>query len=115
VAVVVLKEGMFDVVATQLSAAGAGVGIIQNNNSGVFWRVTQISVITIPVSSGCTCVVAPQIGFVDTAYFAGTGDVAGGDPPIYLYQGQTITLTWSAGPANGFGECTYYYDELMNQ
>lgn len=97
----------------QLDATGSGKALIQNNNSAALWIVRQISLITAPVTSGTTCTVRPPTGIVDTSYFAGTGDVAGGDPPIYLRSGEYIELEWENGPANGTGVCTYFYDEVI--
>lgn len=93
-----------------LTASGAGSVQIQNNNSAMLWTVRQLSLITSPTSQA-VCVITTPTGIVDTAYFAGTGDVAGGDPPIYLQPADYLTLTWSLGPANGVGLCTCYLDE----
>ena len=94
-----------------LDANGAGTVQIQNNNSAMLWIVRQLSLITSPTSSA-TCVVTTPTGIVDTAYFAGTGDVAGGEPPIYLQPADYLLLTWALGPANGLGLCTCYLDEV---
>jgi len=95
---------------TRLSAAGAGVGRIQNSNSASVWIIGMLSVITSPTSSGCTCVVTPPTGIVDTSYFAGTGDTAQG--MYVLMSGDYLDLTWSGGPASGQGIATYIYQEL---
>lgn len=97
---------------TDLSAAGGGVGQIANNNAAKLWVVRQISLISNPTSSGATCTVKWPIGIVDTSYFAGTGDVAGGDPPIYLYSGEYLELVWEGGPANGQGIASVIFDEV---
>jgi hypothetical protein len=96
---------------TPLNAAGNGSGEIRNNNAATMMVIVQLSVITAPTSSGCTCVVTPPTGIVDTSYFAGTGDVAGGEPH-FLMPGDSLKLTWSSGPANGQGIATYYYWEV---
>lgn len=95
-----------------LNASGNGSGQIINNNSAVMWKVEQVSVVTSPRTSGATCELTPPTGIIDTSYFAGTGDVAGGDPPIYLTHGDYITCTFANGPANGQGIVTYYYEEI---
>lgn len=100
-------------VVANLDASGNGESRIENLNAGVLWIVRQISVICRPTASGTTCTVTPPTGIIDTSYFAGTGDVAAGDPPIYLYSGDFILLTWADGPASGQGVCTYYYDEVV--
>lgn len=96
---------------TRLNASGAGVNQIVNGNSSSMWKIVQLSVITAPTISGCTCTVAPPTGIVDTSYFAGTGDVAGGEPH-WLLPGDFLQLTWTGGPVNGQGICTYYFAEL---
>lgn len=100
-------------VVADLDASGNGESRIENFNAGALWIVRQISVLCSPVTSGGICRVTPPTGIVDTSYFAGTGDVAGGDPPIYLYTGDFIKLTWEDGPASGQGICTYYFDEVI--
>lgn len=96
-----------------LNSSGTGESRIQNNNSGTLWIVRQISVITSPTASGTTCTLTLPAGIVDTSYFAGTGDVAGGDPPIYLHAGDFIGLVWSQGPSGGQGIATAFYDEII--
>lgn len=96
---------------TTLSALGAGVGQIVNNNSSQLWVIIQLSLITAPTKAGCTCVVTPPTGIVDTSYFAGTGDVAG-DEPHFLYHGDSLNLIWTGGPPGGQGIATYYYYEV---
>lgn len=93
-----------------LNASGAGTIQITNNNSFMVWKITQLSVISVPTSAA-VCVVSPPTGIVDTAYFAGTGDTAGGDP-YWLHAGDFLELEWSSGPANGVGLCTIYYYEI---
>lgn len=99
--------------SVNLNASGAGQGVIRNDNSAALWIVRQISVIANPTRSGTTVVTRTPNGIVDTSYFAGTGDVAGGDPPIYLRSGEAITLDWTSGPPSGVGQCTFYYDEII--
>jgi hypothetical protein len=99
-----------DINNTPLSATGAGVGTIRNDNSAVIVVIYQLSVITSPTSSGATCTVTPPTGIVDTSYFAGTGDVAQG--VYYLEHSDFLTLTWASGPANGQGIATYFFDEV---
>lgn len=97
--------------AIRLNASGNGTDRIVNNNSARLWVVVQLSIITSPTSSGCTCVVTPPTGIMDTSYFAGTGDVAGGEPE-FLYEGDYLELAFANGPANGTGIATYTYYEL---
>lgn len=100
------------ILVTQLDANGAGIDQIQNLNAAVVMKLVQLSVISNPTSSTAQCTVTyPAGGIMDTAYFAGTGDQAGGEPE-YLYNGDFVQLTWSNGPANGQGIATYVFYEL---
>lgn len=93
-----------------LDANGNGSSIIQNNNSAIVMMIVQLSVISEPTSAAI-CTVTYPTGIMDTAYFAGQGDVAGQEPE-YLYSSDFLTLTWSGGPANGQGIATYMFFEL---
>ena len=100
-----------DNLVTPLNASGNGNNQLQNNNSARLWVIVQISVITAPEAPGCTCKLSPPTGIVDTSYFAGTGDVAGGEP-YFLFSGDFVAFTWTNGPANGQGLATYFYYEV---
>lgn len=105
--------GLSDTITATLDSGGNGTARISNQNSATLWIVRQVSVITSPRSDGCTCTLTPPIGIIDTSYFAGTGDVAGGDPPIFLRAGDFIDAIFENGPASGVGIVTYYYDEVI--
>lgn len=95
---------------TNLNASGSGTNIIQNNNAATTMVVVALSVITVPAGTGATtCKLTPPTGIIDTSYFAGTGDVAYG--VYFLPPGDSITLTWTNGPASGQGVATYQYFE----
>lgn len=96
---------------TTLNASGAGSNTITNNNSARVMVIVQLSLITSPTIDGCTCVVTPPTGVVDTSYFAGTGDVAG-DEPHFLFASDFLKLDWTSGPASGQGIATYYFYEV---
>jgi hypothetical protein len=76
------------------------------------WIVRQITIKTNPAQSGCTAQVFQNLNFVATSYFAGTGDTAGGEPPMYLDPGEYIDVVFTGGPASGQGVVTLYYDEV---
>lgn len=107
----IVNYGLDGTLVTDLDANGDGVGTLYNNNSGVMMVIFGLAVITNPVISGCTCIVTPPIGVVDTSYFAGTGDVAQGI--YYLRAGSFLKLTWDNGPHNGKGIATYFYHEVL--
>lgn len=101
-----------------LSTSGTASDKFVNNNSAALWVVRQISLIsTNPlIGGGLTCTVRPPTGIIDTSYFAGTGDVAGGDPPIYLRSSEYIELTWSQATsvqAGLVGLASFFYDEVI--
>ena len=39
-----------------------------------------------------------------------TGDAAGGDPPIWLWPGDVMTVEWTGAPAGAVGKITVFYD-----
>lgn len=98
---------------TPLDTAGAGTGRIENNNSAIMLVIIQLSLVTSPrqASANCRCEIRPVTGFVDTSYFAGTGDSARG--VYFVYPGDVLELVWSGGPANGQGIATYVYVEVL--
>lgn len=94
-------------------ANGASQERIVNGLSSVLWIVAQLSVVCQPKQSGPTCSLYQNgVYFIDTSYFAGTGDTAGGDPETYLFGGDYILLDWSGGTPGGQWVCTYYYREV---
>lgn len=95
-----------------LDGTGAGTVRIQNNNVSAQWVVGQVSVRTVPPIAGCTANLFQNVQLVTTSYFAGTGDNAGGDPPVYLSPGEYIDVAFSNGPANGQAIATAYYTEI---
>lgn len=99
-----------DVAVATLDGSGSGRGRISNGLSTIIIVVQQLSLVTVPRLPGCTCEVSISgTNFVDTSYFAGTGDVAQGSPDIPLYPGDYIEMVWANGPPNGQGLGTYYY------
>lgn len=94
-----------------LSATGTGTVRIPNNNSSKQWEVVQVSTKTIPAVSGCKAELLENGDFVDTNYFAGTGDTATGPPYLYLDGGEYIEVTFTGGPISGQGVVTLWYVE----
>lgn len=100
-----------NVAVAMFDAQGAGTATISNQNSATIWVVVQLSLIMVPTASGGECVVRYPNGIMDTAYFAGTGDQAGGEPE-FLYADDYLTLDWTAGQPGGQGIATFQYYEL---
>lgn len=42
--------------------------------------------------------------------FVPTGGAAGGDPPIWLWPGDQMTVEWTGAPAGAVGKITVFYD-----
>ncbi len=42
--------------------------------------------------------------------FVPTGGAAGGDPPIWLWPGDTLTVEWSSAPVGALGKATIFYE-----
>lgn len=42
--------------------------------------------------------------------FVPTGDAAGGDPPIWLWPGDLLTVEWTGAPVGGVGKVTIFFD-----
>lgn len=104
--------GLSDTLTTPIDGNGRGQVRISNQNSTTLWIVRQISVLVSPAVDGPICRLTLAIGIIDTAYFAGRGDSAGGDPPIYLRPGDFIDASFEQVPIGSTGFVTYYYDEV---
>lgn len=99
--------------ANALNALGAGNVRIQQQQVGKQWKISQVSIKTIPAAPGCTADLVQNGQLIATSYFAGTGDVAGGDPPLYLDAGEYIEVQFTGGPANGQGIVNAIYEEIQ--
>lgn len=87
-------------IALDANGAASGQGArIENNNSAVQWEIGQVGVITNPQQSGCTATLGPPGGFLDTAYFAGTGDTFLGR--YFLQPHDYLQFVVTSGPPNG--------------
>jgi len=42
--------------------------------------------------------------------FVPTGDAPAGDPPIWLWPGDVMTVEWTGAPAGAVGKVTIFYD-----
>lgn len=96
-----------------LDVSGNGSVRITNNNSGVQWIVEQVSNVTNPRKDGCTAELYESGDFVDTNYFAGTGDTATGPPFLYLDSGEYVECIYSNGPPSGQAVMTIRYMEVQ--
>lgn len=74
------------------------------------WLVSQVTVELAAAPVGATCALRLD-GFLVTAMIA-TGDAAGGDPPILLHPGQTLSVLWTGCTPGTIGSVFVAYDEL---
>lgn len=95
-----------------LDSSGAGTVRIQNNNVAAVWIVRQVTVRTNPATPGAIANLFQGVNFVCTLYFAGQGDTAGGEPPLFLDPGEYVDAVFTGGPASGQAVMTLYYDEV---
>ncbi len=81
------------------------------------WNVTQVSVEMVNAPSGAACTLrhgpigAPfgQGRFVTQLIAA--GDVADGNPPVYVLSTDQLTVEWSGCTPNAIGKAYIFYDE----
>jgi hypothetical protein len=73
------------------------------------WSVSQVSVKMFNAPSGATCELQKNSAFI-TLLIAG-GDVADGDPPIFLRPGDRMDVIWENCTAGDVGEATFFYNE----
>jgi hypothetical protein len=70
-------------------------------------RVTQVAAEM--AAAGGAIGVIRRNGAIVTP-FVPTGGAAGGDPPIWLWPGDTLTVEWTGAPAGAVGKATVFYD-----
>ncbi len=105
-----LTKGRRQLVIAEIDVSTlAGTAQFVNNNSAVRYVVRGISLRTSPKTSGTTCDVYLVLDYIDTSYFAGTGDTASGEN--YVNPGEYIQFDWTSGPSGGQGLASVYYDE----
>ena len=75
------------------------------------WLVTQVSTELDAAPVGATCSLR-QDGFLVSAMIA-TGDAAGGDPPILVQPGQTLSVEWLGCTPGTIGSIFVVYDEVL--
>lgn len=73
------------------------------------WLVSQVSVEMAAAPSGATCELR-KTGRLVTLLIA-TGDVAGGDPPVLLRGGESLTVQWAGVTAGLVGRALAIMDE----
>jgi hypothetical protein len=70
-------------------------------------RVTQVAAEM--AGAGAAAGVIRRNGAIVTP-FVPTGGAAGGDPPIWLWPGDLLTVEWTGAPVGAVGKATVFYD-----
>lgn len=71
------------------------------------YRVTQVGAEM--AGAGGAIGVIRRNGAIVTP-FVPSGGAAGGDPPIWLWPGDTLTVEWTGAPVGAVGKATIFYD-----
>lgn len=74
------------------------------------WSVSQVSIEMLTAPVGATCVMRKGGAFV--TFLIATGDVAGGDPPLFLRPGDRVTITWEGCTPDDYGKAYVIYDKI---
>jgi hypothetical protein len=91
--------------ATADSGGAATVTFTPRSND--LYRVTQVAV-EMTGSGTAKCSIRRNGALVSPV--VPTGDAAGGDPPIWLWPGDSLTVEWTSAPVGGIGKVTVFYD-----
>src|SRR5262245_56184745 len=94
--------------AATVNAAGAATVSFTPRGSQLY-RVTQVAVEMAASGAGSAVCAIRRNGALVTPV-VGTGDAAGGDPPIWLWPGDSLTVEWTSAPVGAVGKATIFYD-----
>lgn len=94
-------------------SAGAALTLTYTPRGSLLNKVSQVSTEmpgTVGGASAATglCVVRRNGAIV--AQMIPSGDTAAGDPPIWLWPGDTMTIEWTSVPNGLTGRATVFYD-----
>jgi hypothetical protein len=92
-----------------VAASGAAVVAFGPTSRAQTWTVSQVSVEMAAAPIGATC--ALRRGDRLVTLLIPTGDVAGGDPPVVLRGGETLTVQWGGCTAGDIGHVFVIYDD----
>lgn len=90
-------------------ATAGGTATITIRSGRQRWTVSQVSTEMINAPSGSTCVMRKNGNIITT--LVANGDVAGGDPPIEIGPGDSLTVVWSSVTPGQVGKATVIYDD----
>lgn len=104
-----LQTGLDDIKFAVADAAG--VCTVKITPTATPWRVTQLAnEVPDGAPAGATCA-ARKNGRLITPLVPDM-DTAGGDPPVTLRPGDTLTVEWANLDPGQRGIVTYFYDEI---
>jgi hypothetical protein len=96
----------FPVVA---DAAGRAVARIQSQGNRP-WLLSQVSIEMVDAPAGASCTLRKNGAFVSA--MIAPGDAAGGDPPLTLHPGDTVTVEWTGLTPGSQGVVFVVYNQL---
>lgn len=86
----------------------AGVCTVEIRSAGqVAWEVSQITIDMPTAPSGCAASLRINDALVSPMIAA--GDAAGGDPPLSVYPGDTVTVEWIGATPGDQGRVLVIY------
>ena len=93
--------------ASGTASASGALTLTYTPRSNDLTRVTQVAA-EMANAGGAICVVRRNGALVTP--LVPTGGAAGGDPPIWLWPGDALTVEWTGGPVSGVGKMTVFFD-----
>jgi hypothetical protein len=93
-----------------LSAITAATGICRvayNPRGANTYEFNQISA-EMAGASAATCAIRRNGALV--CPIVATGDAAGGDPPVWIWPGDELTVEWTGAPVGAVGKVTAFYN-----
>jgi hypothetical protein len=93
---------------SQATADATGAATITFTPRGAGLTVVTQVAVEMAGAASATCVVRRNSSIV--CVLVATGDAAGGDPPIWLWPGDVMTVEWTGATAGAVGKATIFYD-----
>jgi len=86
----------------------AGTAVITVLSGFKPWLISQVSIEMLTAPAGSVCMLRKR-GQLITPLIP-SADAAAGDPPITLYPGEPLTITWTGATPNDQGQATVIYE-----
>lgn len=101
-------EAIYDgVVAAGATTLTVTIGPVAPNRT---WTVSQVSIELAAAPAGAACYLRKGTRLITP--LIPTGDVAGGDPPVVLRGGESLTVNWTGVTAGQAGHVLAIYEEV---